>query len=114
MLSKQADTLSKQAEMTSFLTGKDMWDLQARMVKGEETNREHADDIEKIRAKERQQVFTDMWDVKARMLKSEETNREHANDIEKIRAKERQQVFTIREQAISKQADTLSKQAEKR
>nr|GEW19984.1 hypothetical protein [Tanacetum cinerariifolium] len=185
-LSKQADTLSKQAEMISFLTRKDMWDLQARMVKIEETNRHHADDIEKIRAKERQQVFTireqaeaiskqaetlskqadtlskqaemisfltrkirakerqqvftireqaiskqadtlskqaemlsfltrkDMWDVQARMVKSEETNREHAYDIEKIRAKEHQQVFTIREQAISKQADTLSKQAEKR
>nr|GEW19985.1 hypothetical protein [Tanacetum cinerariifolium] len=198
-LSKQVDTLSKQVEMISFLTRKDMWDLQARMVKSEETNREHADEIEKIRAKERQkgltireqaeaiskqaetlskqagtlskqaemiylltrkdmwdlqtrmvkkrqQVFTireqaeaiskqaetlskqadtlskqeemisfltrkDMWDLQARMVKSEETNRQHADDIEKIRAKERQQVFTIREQAISKQADTLSKQA---
>ncbi|GKD67501.1 hypothetical protein Tco_1309609, partial [Tanacetum coccineum] len=36
----------------------DMWDLQARMVKSEETNRQHADHIEKLRAKERQQVFT--------------------------------------------------------
>nr|GEV07459.1 hypothetical protein [Tanacetum cinerariifolium] len=141
-ISKQADTLSKQAKMISFLTRKDMWDLQARMVKSEETNRQHADDIKNIRAKERQQVFTireqaeviskqaetlskqaemisfltrkDIWDLQARMVKSEETNREHADDIEKIRAKERQQVFTIREQAISKQADTLSKQAEKR
>nr|GEV07461.1 hypothetical protein [Tanacetum cinerariifolium] len=131
-LSKQADTLSKQAEMISFLTRKD---LEARMAKSEETNREHADDIEKRRAKERQQVFTikaiskqadtlskqaemisfltrkDMWDLQARMVKSEETNHQHADDIEKIRAKERQKVFTMREQAeaISKQAETLSK-----
>nr|GEW19982.1 hypothetical protein [Tanacetum cinerariifolium] len=130
-ISKQADMLSKQAEMKSCLTRKDMWELQARMVKSEETNREHADDIEKTRAKERyvtricgtskQEWLKDMRDLQARMVKSEETNRQHADDIEKTRAKERQQVFTIREQAeaiskpvetLSKQADTLSKQAE--
>nr|GEV07462.1 hypothetical protein [Tanacetum cinerariifolium] len=93
--------------MISFLTRKDMWDLQARMVKSEETNREHADDIEKIRAKERQQVFT----IREQAI-SEQADT--LNDIEKIRAKERQQVFTIREQAeaISKQAETLCKLAD--
>nr|GEW19987.1 hypothetical protein [Tanacetum cinerariifolium] len=84
-LSKQPDTLSKQADMISFLTRKDMWDLQAKMVKSEETNREHADDIEKIRAKERQQVFT---------------IREQAEAISK------------QAETLSKQSDTLSKQAE--
>ncbi|GJS97110.1 hypothetical protein Tco_0804078 [Tanacetum coccineum] len=63
----------------------DIWDPQARMVKSEETNRQHADHIEKLRAKERQQVFI---------------------------ISEQAQAISKQAETLSKQGETLSKQAE--
>ncbi|GJY77532.1 hypothetical protein Tco_0483333 [Tanacetum coccineum] len=55
------------------------------MVKSEETNRQHADHIEKLRAKERQQVFI---------------------------ISEQAQAISKQAETLSKQGETLSKQAE--